>query len=134
MTFARRPRAIQLGFVTVGAAIAIAVFLQAQRVSGQEHIEDLQARTTEATRQWSELRAAVATAESPAEVLQAAARDGMIQPAAVVAVPAGSIGGAGRTSAAELPGEVQGSNVASPVGGAPADRAAQVPGTAGAVR
>ena len=84
----RRPRAIQFGLATVVAVIALAVSLQAQRVSGQDRIEELHSSTLEATRDSAELRATVAAAESPAEVLAAAAADGMVQPAAVVAIPA----------------------------------------------
>lgn len=72
----------------VFAMIALAVVLQAQRVTGQEVIEDLMVRTGDATRDTAELRARVAEAESPAEVLAAARSMGMVQPAAVVAVPA----------------------------------------------
>lgn len=68
--------------------VALAVVLQAQRVTGQEAIEALMTQTTQAGRQGAELRAQVAEAESPAEILTAAESMGMVQPAAVVAVPA----------------------------------------------
>lgn len=73
---------------TVFVMVALAVTLQAQRVTGQDAIEGLLAETTETGRQGAELRAQVAEAESPAEVLTAAESMGMVQPAAVVAVPA----------------------------------------------
>lgn len=85
---APRPGTAQMVMAVVFAMIALAVTLQAQRVSGQDTIEGLMAETTDAARQGAELRARVAEAESPAEVLAAAEALGMVQPAAVVAVPA----------------------------------------------
>lgn len=76
---------------TVFVMVALAVTLQAQRVTGQDTIEGLLAETTVAEMRGAELSAQVAAAESPAEVLAAAQSMGMVQPAAVVAVPA--IGG-----------------------------------------
>lgn len=76
---------------TVFVMVALAVTLQAQRVTGQDTIEGLLAETTVAEVQGAELSVQVAAAESPAEVLAAAQSMGMVQPAAVVAVPA--IGG-----------------------------------------
>ncbi len=69
------------------AMVALAVTLQAQRVSGQDAIEGLVARTEAATTEGAELRARVAEAESPAEVLAKAQDMDMVTPAAVVAVP-----------------------------------------------
>lgn len=79
---------VQAAMALVFAMIALAVVLQAQRVTGQEVIEDLMVQTDQANRDTAELRAQVAEAESPAEVLVAARSMGMVQPAAVVAVPA----------------------------------------------
>lgn len=86
----RLPRIGAARFVMamVFVMVALAVTLQAQRVTGQDAIEGLMTETTEAGRQGAELRAQVAEAESPAEVLTAAESMGMVQPAAVVAVPA----------------------------------------------
>lgn len=78
----------QFVMATVFVMVALAVTLQAQRVTGQDTIEGLLAETTVAEMQGAELRAQVAAAESPAEVLAAAQPMGMVQPAAVVAVPA----------------------------------------------
>lgn len=88
MRLVKRPRPLHLGFTALVAVIAMAVSLQAQRVSGQDLLEDLNRSAADATRESAELRAEVAAAESPAEVLDAAAADGMVQPAAVVAIPA----------------------------------------------
>lgn len=98
----RVPRVAIVQFVmaTVFVMVALAVTLQAQRVSGQDTIEGLLAETTEANRQGAELRARVAAAESPAEVLVAAESMGMVQPGAVVAVPAA----AGRQAAVRSDG------------------------------
>lgn len=82
------PRSLQFGFAALVAVIAMAVSLQAQRVTGQDRLEDLHQSAADAARESAELRAEVAAAESPAEVLDAAAADGMVQPAAVVAIPA----------------------------------------------
>lgn len=79
---------VQFVMATVFLMVTLAVTLQAQRVTGQDAIEGLLAETAEADRQGAELRARVAAAESPAEVLAAAESMGMVQPAAVVAVPA----------------------------------------------
>jgi cell division protein FtsL len=85
----RMPRIGTARFVMamVFVMVALAVTLQAQRVTGQNAIEELLAETTDAGRQGAELRAQVAEAESPSEVLTAAKSMGMVQPAAVVAVP-----------------------------------------------
>ena len=70
--------------------LATAVGLQARQVAGQEHLDTLRARMREATTHQVELRSAVAEAESPAKVLEAAKALGMIEPGAAVAVPAPS--------------------------------------------
>ncbi len=74
--------------VGVIVMIAVPVAFQAQRVAGQDALESLRAEVTEAGLHQSELRAAVAEAEAPAQILDAAENLGMVQPAAVVAVPA----------------------------------------------
>lgn len=86
----RAPRVgiVQFVMATVFLMVALAVTLQAQRVAGQDTLEGLLTETAEADRQGAELRARVAAAESPAEVLAAAESMGMVQPGAVVAVPA----------------------------------------------
>lgn len=78
----------QFVMMMIFVMVALAVVLQAQRVTGQEAIEALMTETTQAGRQGAELRAQVAEAESPAEILTSAESMGMVQPAAVVAVPA----------------------------------------------
>lgn len=89
----RLPRisAVQLVMAVMFATVALAVTIQAQRVGGQDAIESLLAETTEASTHSAELRARVARAEAPAEVLSAAEGMGMVQPAAVVAVPAAGV-------------------------------------------
>lgn len=70
--------------------LAIAVGLQARQVAGQEHLDEVRAQIRAATTSQVELRSAVAEAESPAKILEAALALGMIEPGAAVAVPAPS--------------------------------------------
>lgn len=74
--------------VLVVAMIAIAVTFQAQRVAGQDTLEAVRSEIRDQSRNQSELRAEVAEAESPARILEGAESLGMVEPAAVVAVPA----------------------------------------------
>ncbi len=68
--------------------VVLAVALQAQLVAGQDSLEELNAARVEASELGADLRASVAAAESPANVLAAAEEMGMVRPAAAVAVPA----------------------------------------------
>lgn len=86
---------LAIGFAMVVAAVA----LQAQQVAGQQAVEELIASRSDAAVQGAELRAAVASGESPANILDAAEELGMVQPAAVVAVPAAG----GTVSRSDLP-------------------------------
>jgi len=76
-----------LGGLALFCTFAVAVGLQAQRVAGQADLDALSVRHHLASIEQIELRAAVATAESPAEVLTAAGEIGMVEPAAVAVVP-----------------------------------------------
>jgi len=84
----RRLPGLPTAVVILMLMIALAVGLQAQRVSGQAQLADVRSDMRTATQQQAELRASVAEAESPAQLIDAAAQQGMVEPGAVVAVPA----------------------------------------------
>lgn len=97
---ARQPRRRRLGrpglapglTIAIVLMIAAAVTLQAQRVAGQDSLLSIRAEMREATQRQAELRASVAESEAPDEILTAAGELGMVEPAAVVALPAPSPG------------------------------------------
>jgi len=74
--------------ITLVLMIAIAVTFQAQRVVGQDRLEEVRLEMRDEARRQAELRAAAAEAEAPAQVLEAAAELGMVEPSAAVAVAA----------------------------------------------
>lgn len=80
-------RTIRFAVVSVVAMIAMAVAIQAQQVAGQQVLDGVRTESQAQSRVQADLRAAVAEAESPSALLDNAAEIGMIEPAAVVAVP-----------------------------------------------
>jgi len=76
----RAGRTVVLG-VTLAFLIAFAlVVAQALLVQGQQRLDDLDGRIAESTRTQQELRLRVAELESPARVVEAAQRLGMVPP------------------------------------------------------
>lgn len=118
--------------VSLVATIAVAVVLQAQQVSGESVLQDLRADLRDASRTQTELRATVAEAESPSKVIEVAESQGMVEPAAAVAIPAPGI--AEEDPGAATPGagapEAAGTPSPAPTGAGPATVAAP-PGTPG---
>lgn len=74
--------------VMIMAMVAVAVGFKAQQVAGQSHLDLTRSGIVEARGRQQELRARVASVESPARVLEAAEELGMVEPAPVVAVAA----------------------------------------------
>ena len=87
--FVRRgPHPVVTATVVIVTLVAAAVGFAAQQVAGQSHLDTTRDGIVEARQDQQELRAAVAEAESPARVLDAARDLGMIEPAPALAVPA----------------------------------------------
>lgn len=80
-------RTIRFAVIAVVAMIAMAVAIQAQQVAGQQVLDEVRTESQLQSRVQADLRAAVAEAESPSALLDNAAEIGMVEPAAVVAVP-----------------------------------------------
>jgi hypothetical protein len=75
---------VALVFVTLLGAVA----LQAQQVSGQDHLDRARAAIEDGLSRRADLHAEVTRSESPAQLEAEALALGMVPPAAVVAVPA----------------------------------------------
>lgn len=73
------PTVVLGGLLAFGIAFALVV-AQALLVQGQQRLDDLQAETEAAVRQQQELRLQVAQLESPARIVEAATRLGMVPP------------------------------------------------------
>lgn len=80
------------GAVVFLAALAVAVAIQGARISSQERYDALTERVERARETNRDLRVAVARAESPEVILDAARGLGMIEPGPVVPLPAGPPG------------------------------------------
>lgn len=85
-------RTVVFGAVVFFAALTVAVAIQGARISSQERYDHLTARVEGAREANRDLRVAVARAESPEVVLDAARQIGMIEPGPVVPLPAGPSG------------------------------------------
>ena len=86
------PTVVLSGLLAFGIAFALVV-AQALLVQGQQRLDDLSARTAEATREQQELRLQVAELESPARIVEAATTDlGMVPPEGVTYLtPSGAV-------------------------------------------
>ena len=80
------------GLITFVIAFALVV-AQAMLVQGQQQLDDLDARISEATRHQQELRLQVAELESPDRIVETATNDlGMVPPAGVTYLtPSGAV-------------------------------------------
>lgn len=85
-------RTVAFGAVVFLAALAVAVAIQGARISSQERYDALTERVERARETNRDLRVAVARAESPEVILDAARGLGMIEPGPVVPLPAGPPG------------------------------------------
>ena len=88
-----RPGLVPVTTVALVLMIAVGVAFQAQRVAGQDRLQEVRIEMRDASRLQAELRAELAEAEAPAQILEAAADLGMVEPAAAVAVAARPTGG-----------------------------------------
>lgn len=82
------PGLVPVTTIALVLMIAMAVTFQAQRVVGQDHLEEVRLEMRDQARRQAELRAAAAEAEAPAQILEAADELGMVEPSAAVAVAA----------------------------------------------
>jgi cell division protein FtsL len=70
------------------ATLVLSVAIQGERIKAQEQADRIEARMAAATERHRDLRVAVAQAESPARILEAARSLGMVEPGPIAAVPA----------------------------------------------
>lgn len=91
----RRASRLQVAAVAVTGAMFVVLMgmitMSAQRVEGQQRLDELQHELTVAQNLNRELRADVAEAESPAVVLASAARLGLVEPGPIVPLAPGPI-------------------------------------------
>jgi cell division protein FtsL len=76
----------------VFAALVLAVAIQGERIRTQERYDAVRAELLRSDERNRDLRVAVAQAESPEVVLDAARDLGMVEPGPIVAVPAAPVG------------------------------------------
>lgn len=81
-------RVVRVAAVSIVAMIAVAVAIQAQQVAGQQLLDEVRSEAHAQSRIQADLRAEVAEAEAPSALLHTAEELGMVEPGAVVAVPA----------------------------------------------
>ena len=94
-------RVVRVAAVSIVAMIAVAVAIQAQQVAGQQLLDEVRSEAHAQSRIQADLRAEVAEAEAPSALLHTAEELGMVEPGAVVAVPAsGAVPSAPRDAAA----------------------------------
>ena len=75
------------------ATLVLSVAIQGERITTQEQADRIEARMAAAQDRHRNLRVAVAQAESPSRILEAARGLGMVEPGPIAAVPAGPLGG-----------------------------------------
>lgn len=94
-------RVVRVAAISIVSMIAVAVAIQAQQVAGQQLLDEVRSEAHAQSRIQADLRAEVAEAEAPSALLHTAEELGMVEPGAVVAVPAsGAVPSAGRDDAA----------------------------------
>ena len=84
-------RLVRVAVISLVALIALAVAIQAQRVAGQQALDEIRSESNAESRRQADLRAELAEAESPSVILAQAEGLGLVEPGAVVAVPAAEV-------------------------------------------